>query len=231
MTTVLITGNRKGIGRYLTERLLGEGYFVIGCSRADSDCDHENYQHYICDVSDPIQVKEFFKNLKAIRVSVDILINNAGVASMNHFITTPSRTSEKIFDINFHGTLNFSKYCSKMMMKKNWGRIINFTTVAVPLNLEGELSYASSKAAIESATKIMSKELGTFGITVNCLGPNPINTDLIKTLNKNKIENLIKNQSIKRLGEFDDVYNVIKFFISNESSFITGQKLYLGGIC
>lgn len=231
MKTILITGNRKGIGRYLSEMLLGQGYFVIGCSRSDSDLVDNNYLHIKCDVSNSENIKEFFKVLRSKKISIDILINNAGIASMNHFITTPSKTSENIFDINFQATLNFSKYSSKMMMKNKWGRIINFSTVAVPLNLEGELSYASSKAAVEIATRIMSKELGGFGITVNSIGPNPINTDLIKTLSKDKIENLIANQSIKRLGEFDDIYNIVRFYISDHSNFINGQNIYLGGIC
>ena len=231
MKTILITGNRKGIGRYLSEMLLGQGYFVIGCSRSDSDLVDNNYLHIKCDVSNSENIKEFFKVLRSKKISVDILINNAGIASMNHFITTPSKTSENIFDINFQATLNFSKYSSKMMMKNKWGRIINFSTVAVPLNLEGELSYAASKAAVEIATRIMSKELGGFGITVNSIGPNPINTDLIKTLSKDKIEKLIANQSIKRLGEFDDIYNIVRFYISDHSNFINGQNIYLGGIC
>ena len=231
MKTILITGNRKGIGRNLSKMLLRQGYFVVGCSRSESDLIDANYLHITCDVSNSENIKYFFKTIKSKKISIDILINNAGIASMNHFITTPSKTSQNIFDINFQGTLNFSKYSSKMMIKKKWGRIINFSTVAVPLNLEGELSYAASKSAIEIATRIMSKELGSFGITVNSIGPNPINTDLIKTLSKDKIENILANQSIKRLGEFDDILNIVKFYISDESNFISGQNIYLGGIC
>ena len=93
------------------------------------------------------------------------------------------------------------------------------------------MSYAASKAAVEIASRVMSKELGGFGITVNSIGPNPINTDLIKTLSKDKITNLMANQSIKRLGEFQDIYNIVRFYISEESNFINGQNLYLGGIC
>ena len=137
MKTILITGNRKGIGRYLSEKLLEQGYSVVGCSRSESDLINNNYLHITCDVSNPEKIKEFFKILRSKKISIDILINNAGIASMNNFITTPSKTSENIFDINFQGTLNFSKYSSKMMMKKKWGRIINFSSVAVPLNLEG----------------------------------------------------------------------------------------------
>jgi 3-oxoacyl-[acyl-carrier protein] reductase len=116
------------------------------------------------------------------------------------------------------------------MIRNNFGRIINFSTVAVPMNLEGEMIYASSKAAVEKLTKIMALELGNYDITVNAVGPSPIETDLIKNVPKNKIQDLINRQGKKRLGECRDIINVIKFFVSKESDFITGQIIYLGGV-
>ena len=116
------------------------------------------------------------------------------------------------------------------MMKNGNGKIINFTTVAVPLNLEGEMIYASSKAAIEKMTKIMAKELSKHNIQVNAIGPTPIETDLIKTIPKIKIEELVASQTIKRLGTFEDILNVIDFFINKNSGMITGQIIYLGGL-
>jgi 3-oxoacyl-[acyl-carrier protein] reductase len=116
-------------------------------------------------------------------------------------------------------------------MKKNgFGRIINLTTIATPLKLEGESAYASSKAAIVTLTQILGKELAEFGITVNAIGPSPIKTDLIRTISKNKIEQLINSLSVKRYGEIRDVINVIDFFIKAESDYVTGQVIYLGGV-
>jgi 3-oxoacyl-[acyl-carrier protein] reductase len=119
---------------------------------------------------------------------------------------------------------------SKLMIPRKDGRIINFTSVASPMNLEGEAIYASTKAAVEKLTKISAKELADFGITVNAIGPTPIMTDLIKAVPKNKINDLLQNQSIKRFGEFTDVINVITFLIDKKSNFITGQIIYLGGL-
>ena len=116
------------------------------------------------------------------------------------------------------------------MQIKKFGRIVNFSTVAVPLSIEGESIYASSKSAVNTLTKILSKEFGKFGITVNLIGPTPIKTDLIRSVPENKLNKLIKTQSIKRYGNFRDVSNVIDFFINEKSDFITGQKIYLGGI-
>ena len=116
------------------------------------------------------------------------------------------------------------------MSRSGGGRIINFTSVANPLNLEGEAIYAASKAAVESLTKTAAKELSGMDITVNAIGPTPIETDLIKFVPKEKIEALVKQQSIQRLGTYEDILNTVDFFIKPESNFITGQILYLGGV-
>jgi 3-oxoacyl-[acyl-carrier protein] reductase len=203
---------------------------VIGFSRSLSDLEHENYVHCLGDVSIESDIKNAISIAKSTFGNIDILINNAGIASMNHTLLTPSETVKNLIMTNFLGSFIFSRECAKMMVKNKWGRIINFSTVAVPLNLEGELAYASSKTAVEKMTKILSKEIGSKNITVNCIGPTPIPTDLIKTVPKNKIEEIISQQSIKRLGALEDVKNVIDFYISKKSDFITGQKIYLGGL-
>tara|TARA_Y100000991_G_scaffold145936_1_gene110343 strand:+ start:721 stop:1413 length:693 start_codon:yes stop_codon:yes gene_type:complete len=230
MKSVLVTGSSKGIGRHISEHYLGEGLTVFGCSRSDSDLKHKNYKHFICDVSDHKSVSEVISKIKKEGSVIDILINNAGIASLNHSILTPPKTLKKVFETNFYGSFFFAKECSKLMLKQKRGRIINFSTVAVPLNLEGELVYASSKSAIEKMTKILAKELSTYNITVNAVGPTPIKTDLTRAVPKQKLDELINMQAIKRFGEMDDVVNVIDFFIDERSDFITGQIVYLGGL-
>ena len=227
---ILITGSRKGIGYILAKYYLDNGHIVIGCSRSESELIHENYKHFCLDVSDEKKVNEMFINIRRLHGRLDVLINNAGIASMNHSLLTPLCTVTKLFDTNFTGTFLFSRQAVKLMKKNNFGRIINFSTVAVPLNLEGEAIYAASKSAVEQFTKVFSKEVASMGITVNTIGPTPIETDLIKTVPKNKIEELLSHQAIKRLGYFEDIINVINFYIDKNSNFITGQTLYLGGI-
>jgi 3-oxoacyl-[acyl-carrier protein] reductase len=228
--TILITGNRKGIGRFLTEYYVNSGFNVIGCSRNKSDFIHNNYLHVECDVSDEQSVKKVIKLGVDKFQKIDVLINNAGVASLNHSLLTPSSTVKKVFETNFNGSFYFSREVAKLMMKEGNGKIINFSTIAVPLNLEGEMIYASSKAAIEKMTKIMAKELSKYNIQVNAIGPTPVETDLIKTIPKQKIEELVSTQIIKRLGTFEDILNVIDFFINKNSGMITGQIIYLGGL-
>ena len=145
-------------------------------------------------------------------------------------LLTPVKTLEKIMQTNFTGTFLFCREAAKLMKKANTGRIVNFTTVAKPLNLEGEAIYAASKAAVESLTKISAKEFAPLGITVNAIGPTPIDTDLIKNVPEMKMQQLIAKQAIAKKGSFEDVSNVIDFYIKPQSQFITGQILYLGGI-
>ena len=116
------------------------------------------------------------------------------------------------------------------MQRNHYGRIVNFTTVAVPLKLEGEAVYASAKAGIITLTQIAARELAQYGITVNAVGPTLTETDLIRSVPKDKIDIILKRQAVSRFGEFRDISNTIDFFISPASDFITGQVIFLGGI-
>ena len=125
---------------------------------------------------------------------------------------------------------SFCREAAKLMKKHQYGRIVNFGTVATPLKLEGEAIYASSKAALNCLTEILSREFAPLGITVNLLGPAPIKTDLIRSVPQKKLDALIQRQAIPRFGEFIDITNVIDFFIQPSSDFVTGQIIYLGGV-
>lgn len=227
---ILITGTRKGIGRALVDYYAANGWLVIGCSRLPFEGDLTNYRHYCLDVSDELAVKKMFSEIRKQEGRLDVLINNAGIASMNHSLLTPIETVRKIMETNFTGTFLFCREAARLMQPKRYGRIVNFTTVAVPLKLEGEAAYAASKAAVISLTQVLAREFSEFGITVNAIGPTPIRTDLIRAIPVEKMQSLIARQAIKRYGETRDVIQVIDFFISPGSDFITGQVIFLGGI-
>lgn len=225
-----ITGSRKGIGRSIAEHLLSLDWTVIGCSRKKSDLTHSQYHHELLDVSDEKAVVQTLKKIKKEHGPVQALINNAGVASMNHLLLTPSESYEKIFQTNVLGSFLVLRETAKQMSRNGGGRIINFSSIASPLNLEGEALYAASKAAVESLTKTAAKELAPMNITVNAIGPTPIETDLIKLVPKEKIQELLEKQALQRLGKPSDIHNCVDFFLRPESDFITGQILYLGGV-
>ena len=230
MKTIVITGTRKGIGKEMAEHYLAEGWQVVGCSRGEGSIDHANYQHFALDVSDEDAVIAMARTIKASHGKVDALLNNAGIASMNHALLTPASTVNRILQTNVVGTFLFCREVSKLMRRTNNGRIINFTTVAHPLNLEGEAIYAASKAAVESLTRILARELAELKITVNAIGPTPIETDLIRGVPQEKMDALLARQALSRMGEVRDVINAVDFYLREESDFITGHVLYLGGI-
>ncbi len=228
---ILITGTSRGLGKYIAEQLLKEGDVVYGCNTSgESSINHGSYKHFKADVRSEADVKQMLKSIRKESGALDVLINNAGIASMNHFITTPVETAQRIMDVNYIGTFLVSREASKLIKKGATKRIINFTTVASPLDLEGEAAYAASKAAIEKLTRVLSKELSLNGITVNAVGPTPVETSLTAAVPKEKIEQLIDKQAIKRMGTMEDVYNIVKFFMNEKSDFITGQVIYMGGV-
>lgn len=231
MKTIVITGTRKGIGKALADYYLAAGWRVVGCSRGESSIQHEHYQHFALDVSDEDAVVSMARKIKGTHGSVDALLNNAGIASMNHALLTPASTVNRILQTNVVGTFLFCREMAKLMRRTKNGRIVNFTTVAHPLNLEGEAIYAASKAAVESLTRILARELAELKITVNAIGPTPIETDLIRGVPQAKMDALLARQAVQRMGEIRDVINTVDFYLCDESDFITGQVLYLGGIC
>ena len=226
----LITGTRKGIGKFLAEYYVRQGHRVIGCSRGEVDWALDTYMHYIADVADEGAVKRLFTDVRKRYGRLDHLINNAGIASMNHALLTPLSTVHDVLNTNVVGTFLFCREAAKIMQTKGYGRIVNVTTVAIPLKLAGEAIYVASKAAVLALTEVLARELAPFGITVNAVGPGPIETDLIRAVPKEKINQLLSRQAIPRLGTFADVVNAIDFYLKQESGFITGQNLFLGGV-
>jgi len=227
---ILITGASHGLGLALSKHYLEMGDRVIGCSRGESDLQNDNYTHVCLDIADETAVSAMFRDIRTRFGKLDVLINNAGIASMNPIALTPIATARRIFETNFLGTFACTQAAIRLLRSSPAGRIVNLTTVAVPLDLEGEAVYAASKAAIESFTRITAREVGNLGITCNAVGPSPVKTHLTQTIPEPKITQLIARQAIARWGEFPDVFNVVDFFLKPESSMITGQIIYLGGI-
>lgn len=226
---VLITGTSRGIGRFLASHFAKRGDGVIGCSRGQVKLDARNYQHFALDVTDELAVRKMVRDIRQTHGRLDILINNAGAASMNHTLLMPTDTARRLLETNTLGTFIVCREAARLMQRNHYGRIVNMSTVAVPMKIEGEAVYAASKNAIVSFTQILAGELASFNITCNVVGPAPIETDLIRNIPKEKIERLISRLPIKRMGRFEDVANVVDFFVKRASDYVTGQTIYLGG--
>jgi len=225
----LVTGSRTGLGKFIAQDLVARGYRVVGCSRQPADWSLDGYEHVQADVSDEPQVLAVMRHIRRAHGRLDVSVNNAGIASMNHSLLIPLQTVDRILGVNVRGTFLVSRESAKLMQRRKWGRIVNISTVAVPMRIEGESIYAASKSAVETLTRVLAKEFSPLGITVNAVGATPIDTDLIRNVPGEKIQRLLGQLAIKRKGKPEDVTNVIDFFIQPQSDYITGQVIYLGG--
>lgn len=226
---IVITGTSRGIGLQLVQTFLERGWRVFGCSRGASEVKHKCYTHFELDVADEKAVVNMFGAVRKGGVPLYALLNNAGSASMNHVLTTPVATMEKLWRVNTLGTMICCREAAKHMVLHRRGRIINFGSVAVQYALEGEAVYVATKAAVEAYTRVVARELGDYGVTVNAISPNPVKTDLIAGVPQDKMTALVNRQSIKRYGEFTDILQVVDFLLHPDTTFTTGQTIYLGG--
>lgn len=230
MPILIVTGARKGLGLAMARHYLDKGWRVAGCSREASSLVHPGYTHTCLDVADEVAVTAFVRETARREGGLDALINNAGAASMNALLLTPGATFRRMFETNLAGSFHFLREAAKVMMPRRSGRIVNLTSVAVPMRLEGEAAYACAKAGVEELTRVAARELGPFGITVNAVGPGPVQTDLLAGVPESKIQTLLDRQAIHRLATPEDVLAVVDFFLDKRSAMVTGQVVYLGGV-
>jgi 3-oxoacyl-[acyl-carrier protein] reductase len=227
---VVVTGTSRGVGASLVAHYLALGDLVAGCARGEAPVAHERYLHTSTDVSDEAGVRRMFSAVRTRWGRVDVLINNAAIARMNPMALTPFAAAAHVTSTNFLGTFLCTHAATRLLRRSEAGRIVNLSTVAVPLRLEGESIYAASKSAVETFTRIVARELGPWGITCNAVGPSPLRTRLTEAVPAEAMDRLLARQSISRWADPEDVINVIDFFLRPESSMVTGQVVYLGGV-
>jgi len=224
MKIAVVTGASRGIGHFLSEKLSEENYKVVNISRKSSNA----FIDYSFDLTNTQDIGKLVKQIiKEVGIP-DLLINNAGVASMNHTFLMKDSDVEKIVDVNLISPILLSKEFGKFMIKKG-GKILNISTVAVPLLLDGEAVYAATKSGIEVFTKILAKELSRSKVDVSCIGLTPIDTDLIKNVPKEKIEKIIESQPTPKKYQLEDVWELTYKFLYSKDKKMNGKVFYLGG--
>lgn len=227
MKTIVITGASRGIGAALCSTFSGQGYRIVGVSRSGevpAGC-----EGVACDVGDAAAVKEALRDVAKDK-SLYGLINAAGIASMNLAMATPPETVERIIRVNLIGTINCCIALSKRFARNKTGRIINFSTIAVPISLKGESVYVASKAGVEGFSKSLAREMADFDVTVNVIAPGPIDTNLIAAVPPAAIERIIDRQIMPRQFATADIADLAGFLLSAESRMISGQVLNVGGV-
>jgi len=237
---VVVTGANRGIGKSILELFHAEGASIFACARTQT----ENFeadlkkiaskgQGFIkpiyFDFSEPDQIKDAIQKITSHSKVIDVLVNNAGIASGSLFQMTPVSKVKEIFEINFFAQLQFSQSLARLMTRAKSGSIINMASVSGLLGDSGTLSYGSSKAALIYATKTMARELGEFNVRVNAIAPSVTKTDMFNQMESGARDKMIMSTALRRPAEVIEVANVALFLASDLSSYVTGQTLRVDG--
>jgi len=237
--TVIVTGGTRGIGGAISESFLASGAKVIAIY-AGNEAGAENFRNKNAshsanletlklNVADYESVEKFFDKFEEKHEKLDVLVNCAGIRRDSIVGMMKPADWQDVIDINLTGTFNMSKFSVLQMMRKKQGRIINITSPSGRIGIEGQANYAASKAGQVAFTKSLSKETASRKITVNCVSPGFIETDLIADLPEQAREDYKKIIPLRRFGTPGEVAPAVLFLASKEASYITGTVLEVSG--
>lgn len=235
----IVTGGTRGIGRAIALKLADHGANIV-INYRNSDKEAEELKGILeekgvkviavkCDISNFEDSKNLMDKCKEVFGKIDILVNNAGITKDTLIMRMKEEDFDNVIDVNLKGTFNCAKHASAIMLKQRFGKIINMTSVVGIAGNAGQVNYAASKAGVIGLTKSLAKELGSRGITVNAVAPGFINTDMTASLSEKVKEEASKNIPLKRLGDPEDVANLVRFLASDAANYITGQVINVDG--
>ena len=235
----IVTGGTRGIGRAIALKLADHGANIV-INYRNSDKEAEELKAILegkgvkvltvkCDISNFEDSKNLMDKCKEVFGKIDILVNNAGITKDTLIMRMKEEDFDNVIDVNLKGTFNCAKHASAIMLKQRFGKIINMTSVVGIAGNAGHVNYAASQAGVIGLTKSLAKELGSRGITVNAVAPGFINTDMTASLSEKVKEEASKNIPLKRLGDPEDVANLVGFLASDAANYITGQVINVDG--
>ena len=237
----IITGSRRGIGRATVEAFAEQGANIWACARKydadfeqDMRCTAEKYNVQIWpvyfDVTDEVQVKQAIQIIRKQKLSVDALINVAGIADdSTSFQMTQMDKMRHVFDVNFFAVTLLIQYVSRLMTRQNSGSIVNIASIAGLDGTPAQYEYAASKAAIIGGTKNLAREFAANNIRVNSVAPGMIETDMGAQIDEELKKDILSKVIMKRMGKPKEIANVAAFLASDLSSFMTGQVIRVDG--
>ncbi len=231
---ILITGGSRGIGKALVTCFAGEGHkvaFIYNHSESEAKKISEITGAFAvqADISDPDTAKAAVKKAAEYLGTIDVLINNAGISQIKLFTDITTDNWDKMIKVNLSGAFYITKEVSKTMISKKSGRIINIGSMWGKIGASCEVHYSASKAGLRGFTLALAKELGPSGITVNCIEPGVIQTDMNKMLDDQTLNDLCDQTPLCRLGTPQDVAALACFLASEKAGFITGQIIGVDG--
>ncbi|MFL2510854.1 MAG: 3-oxoacyl-[acyl-carrier-protein] reductase [Candidatus Neomarinimicrobiota bacterium] len=231
--TAIVTGGSRGIGKEISQILASNNYNVIAVATSeeslDSVRDTKNIHPFCCDISDEQSIEKLYNYVSDTFGYADVLINNAGIHMDNILLRMKNKEWSKVMDVNLNGPFHLTKTVLKDMVKNKCGRIINISSISGTDGNKGQGNYAASKGGLLALTKSLAKEVGRRNITVNCIAPGLIETDMTSDLSESVKKGYLDRIPLKRLGKPKDIGQMILFLCSDEASYITGQTFYIDG--
>ena len=236
----IVTGGTRGIGRAIVETLARElNADVIFVYNSCKECAEEIEEQFknsdVSVIGIQSDVTSFDETQKVIDTAIekfgkiDILVNNAGITKDNLLLRMSEKDFDDVVNVNLKSIFNYTKAAFKPMMKQRYGRIVNISSIVGIIGNAGQSNYAASKAGIIGFTKSTAKEFASRNITVNVVTPGFIETEMTASLNEKQREALLTNIPIKRMGNAQDVANLVKFLCSDNADYITGQVISVDG--
>ncbi|WP_428356600.1 3-oxoacyl-ACP reductase FabG [Methyloprofundus sp.] len=231
----LVTGASRGIGRAIAEKLVIDGFFVIGTATSDGGADAisaylaESGKGMKLNVSDPESIAQVIKSIADEYGTPAILVNNAGITRDNLLMRMKDDEWDDIINTNLSSVFRMSKAVLRGMMKARSGRIINISSVVGATGNAGQANYAAAKAGMIGFAKSMAKEVGSRGITVNTVAPGFIDTDMTRELSDDIKQALLAGIPLARLGDAQEIAHAVAFLASDGAAYITGETLHVNG--
>ena len=234
----IVTGATRGIGKAIALRLAKEGYVVIGTATSEQGAaeigaylEAAGYPGVgrVLNVADATAIDTFIESVGTEFGVPSVLVNNAGITRDNLLMRMKDDEWDDILTTNLSSIFRLSKACMRGMMKARYGRIINITSVVGVTGNAGQTNYAAAIAGIIGFSKSLAKEVGSRGITVNCVAPGFIDTDMTRALSDDIRDALLKNIPLARLGAVEEIAGAVAFLSSEDAGYITGETLHVNG--
>jgi 3-oxoacyl-[acyl-carrier protein] reductase len=234
----LVTGASRGIGLAIAQRLSADGYRVIGTATSESGVEalrrtlktsDESNEAVVLNIADSEQTEAALKELQSQLGTPDVVVNNAGITRDNLFLRLNEGDWNDVLNTNLTGVFRVCKALSKAMLKNKAGSIINISSIIGTTGNAGQANYAAAKAGLEGFTRSLAQEIASRNITVNCVAPGFIQTDMTDVLPETQKEAILATIPGKRFGRVEDIAGAVAFLASDDARYITGQTIHVNG--